>query len=412
MKKINTRIGLKTILAIALLLITGAFTARAQTLIPIETKDNAVVLQVTPDNYLNIVYFGKRLKDKSEYQNVTRFFHLDENGVFNSAYTGTTRNLLEPAIAITHADGNKTVDLKYIDHVISKISDDVSLVSIRLKDPAYAVEVTLFYKIYYADNVIEQWNTIEHHEKRNITLNKYASANLLIQAKCYWLKQYHGEWAQEMRPEETMLTHGIKTLDSKLGARADIFQPPSFMVSLDKPASEDEGDVLLGNLEWSGNFRIDFEVDPTNNLRLMAGINNYASDYSLKPGEEFETPKLVYTFAHHGSGEASRNMQDWARKYKIVDGEGPRLTLLNNWESTYFDFNESKLSGLLKDTKKLGVDLFLLDDGWFGNKYPRNDDRAGLGDWQVNKSKLPNGIAHLVKEAQDNDVKFGIWVGA
>jgi alpha-galactosidase len=241
-------------------------------------------------------------------------------------------------------------------------------------------------------------------------LNKYASANLYLQAGSYWLRNYHGDWAKEMRPEEEQLMHGIKTLDSKLGSRADLFQPPVFMVSLNKPASEDEGEVLYGNVEWSGNYRIDLEVDPANNLRLIAGINNYAGDYILKSGVEFTTPKVVYTLSNKGKGEASRNLQSWARKYKIVDGEGPRLTLLNNWESTYFGFNEQKLAGILKDTKTLGVDLFLLDDGWFGNKYPRNDDHAGLGDWEVNKAKLPNGIAFLTKTAKEDGVKFGIWV--
>jgi alpha-galactosidase len=399
------------IVATTLIIVINTLKTSAQeTVIPIETKDNAIVLQVTADKHLDIIYFGKKLSDKNEYQNTTHFFPLDGNGVFNSAYTTTTRNLFEPAIAVTNADGNKTIDLVYVSHTIDKIRDDVSELQVKLKDPVYNIEVTLFYKLYNAENVIEQWSVIENHEKGNITLNKYASANLLIRAKSYWLKHYYGGWAEEMRPEETQLTHGIKTLDSKLGARADYFQPPSFMVSLDKPSSEDDGDVLIGNLEWSGNYRIDFELDPTDNLKLLAGINNYASDYSLKPNTPFETPKLVYTLSHHGTGEASRNLHTWARKYQIVDGMGPRLTLLNNWESTYFDFNEPKLSGLLKDTKKLGVDLFLLDDGWFGNKYPRNDDHAGLGDWQVNKAKLPNGIAHLVKEAKDNDVKFGIWV--
>jgi alpha-galactosidase len=251
---------------------------------------------------------------------------------------------------------------------------------------------------------------IKHHEKKDVVLNKYASANLYLQASSYWLRNYHGDWAKEMRPEEEQLMHGIKTLDSKLGARADLFQPPVFMVSLNKPASEDEGEVLYGNVEWSGNYRIDLEVDPANNLRLIAGINNYAGDYVLKSGVEFTTPKVVYTLSNKGKGEASRNLQSWARKYKIVDGEGSRLTLLNNWESTYFDFNEQKLAGILKDTKTLGVDLFLLDDGWFGNKYPRNDDHAGLGDWEPNKSKLPNGIAFLTKTAKEDGVKFGIWV--
>ncbi|MGE8301429.1 MAG: alpha-galactosidase [Sphingobacterium paramultivorum] len=111
-----------------------------------------------------------------------------------------------------------------------------------------------------------------------------------------------------------------------------------------------------------------------------------------------------------GKGTASRNLHNWARKYQLLDGNGERLTLLNNWEATYFDFNEQKLKGLLQDTKKLGVDLFLLDDGWFGNKYPRNSDHSSLGDWQPNRTKLPNGIATLVEEATKQGVKFGIWV--
>jgi alpha-galactosidase len=213
-----------------------------------------------------------------------------------------------------------------------------------------------------------------------------------------------------MQPEESRLTHGIKTLDTKLGTRANLFQPSVFMVSLDKPATEDEGSVLYGAMEWSGNFRVDLELDYLDNLRIMAGMNNYASPYTLKSNQLFTTPAFLYTFSDHGKGQASRNLQKWARNYQLLDGKGSRLTLLNNWEATYFDFNEKKLADLLKNTKELGVDLFLLDDGWFGNKYPRNDDHAGLGDWQENRQKLPNGISSLVKEAQNNGVKFGIWI--
>lgn len=400
-------------LATILLLLTKTVTVVAQAIIiPIETKQNALVLQVYSDKSIGMVYFGNKLTDKKEYDAIPRVTGLDKNyNVYNSAYTTSgTRNLLEPAIAVTHADGNRSLELKYISHEVTKLNDDVSLLSIRLKDSIYNFEVILNYQTYYNEDVTEQWSVIIHHEKKDVVLNKYASANLYLQADSYWLKHYHGEWAQEMRPEEEQLNHGIKTLDSKLGSRADLFQPPVFMVSLNKPSGEDEGQVLYGNLEWSGNYRIDLEVDPSNNLRLIAGINNYAADYTLKPGVAFETPKFVYTLSNKGKGEASRNLQSWARKYKIVDGMGPRLTLLNNWESTYFNFNDDKLAALLKDTKDLGVDLFLLDDGWFGNKYPRDNDHAGLGDWEVNKTKLPEGIAFLTKTAKQNGVKFGIWV--
>ncbi len=412
MNKINPK-GLLRWIAFVSFLGAGTFIAKAQTItIPIETKQNAMVLQVTPEKYLETVYFGNKLSDKNEYSAIAGSYRYNlTTSDYNSAYTTSgSLNLLEPAISVTHADGNKSLDLKYVNHTITKLTDDISLVSINLKDSVYDFEVTLNYQTYFNENVTEQWSVIQHHEKHDVVLNKYASANLYLRAGSYWLKHFHGDWAKEMRPEEEQLTHGIKTLDTKLGSRADLFQPPVFMVSLNEQSTEDEGEVLCGNLEWSSNYRIDLEVDPSNNLRLIAGINNYASDYVLKPGIEFTTPKFVYTLSDKGKGEASRNLQTWARKYKIVDGEGPRLTLLNNWESTFFDFNEDRLAGILKDTKTLGVDLFLLDDGWFGNKYPRNDDHAGLGDWEVNKAKLPDGIAFLTKTAQADGVKFGIWV--
>src|SRR5882757_6363607 len=381
--------------------------------IPIETAGNALVLQADNNKDLKTIYLGKRLSEGNEYEQVPGLYHqsTDPTGIFNSVYTPSgSRNLVEPAITVTHTDGNNSLDLKYVSHIVSKVDNDVSLLTVLLKDPVYNFEVTLYFRSYYQADVMEQWSMIRHTEKGNVVLQKYASANLYLKAGSYWLNQYHGDWAKEMQPEVSRLTHGIKTLDSKLGTRANLFQPSVFMISLDKPSSEDEGSVLYGMLEWSGNFRIDLEMDNLGNLRIIAGINNYASPYTLPPNEAFTTPAFLYTFSDKGKGDASRKLHRWARDYKLLDGKGSRLTLLNNWEATYFDFNETKLMALLKDTKKLGVDLFLLDDGWFANKYPRNDDHAGLGDWQENKNKLPNGIASLVRQAQNEGVKFGIWI--
>jgi alpha-galactosidase len=391
-----------------------ATTAIAQNVtIPVETANNAMVLQVDKNKDVGTIYLGKKLTNAAEYEQVPGTYKQasDYTGSINSAYTPSgTRNLFEPAITVTHADGNNSLDLRYVSHKVTKVDADVSILSVVLKDPAYDLEVTLNYKSYYKQDVIEQWSVIKHHEKGNVVLHKFASANLYLKADSYWLTQYHGDWAKEMQPEEVKLTHGIKTLDTKLGTRANLFQPSVFMVSLDKPATEDEGTVLYGSVEWSSNFRVDLELDNLDNLRLIAGINNYASAYTLKPNEEFVTPAFLYTLSDKGKGDASRKLQSWARNYRILDGNGNRLTLLNNWEATYFDFDEAKLFELLKDTKKLGVDMFLLDDGWFANKYPRNGDVSGLGDWDVNKKKLPNGVASLVKEATNNGVKFGIWI--
>ncbi len=381
--------------------------------IPIETEKNVLVLQTDNDNRLGTAYFGSKLSNKNEYDGISKQFNLmdDNSGMYNSVYTPAgTWNLVEPAVQIIHGDGNASLDLKYISHATKKLDENISITSIILRDPIYADDITLFYKVYFKENVIEQWTVITNNEKKNIHLQKYASANLYFTGRDFYLTHYNGIWGREMRPEEDHLSHGIKSIDSKLGTRANLFEPPTFMVSFDKPATEDDGKVLLGQLAWSGNFKIDFEIDSYQNLRLIAGINPYASEYVLGAAQEFKTPSFIYTFSNNGKGDASRNLHHWATKYRLLDGEGSRLTLLNNWEATYFDFDENKLVNLFKGAKKLGVDMFLLDDGWFANKHPRNGDTAGLGDWQENVKKLPHGIGYLVKEAKAAGIKFGIWV--
>ena len=403
------------LLLLAYCLLPTAYSLLAQPLIAIETANTALVMTTDKDNRLGIIYFGKRLSEVTEYRTIPQQNkQYDSNaGVYNSAYTPSgTWNLVEPAIQLEHGDGNTSLELIYVNHShkVEKIDDNVTLTSVVLRDPVYPVEVALFYKTYFKENVIEQWSVIHNNEKKAITLQKYASANLYFVGENFYLTHYHGTWAQEMRPQEDHLSAGIKTLDSKLGTRADLYGPPTFMTSFDKPATEDEGKVMLANLAWSGNYKIDFEVDSYHNLRLIAGINPHASEYPLQPNQDFKTPSFIYTYSEHGKGEASRNLHSWARKYRVLDGEGSRLTLLNNWEATEFNFDENKLTGLFGGAKKLGVDLFLLDDGWFANKHPRDYDAAGLGDWQENVKKLPHGIGYLVKEAQKAGVKFGIWV--
>ncbi len=391
----------------------SVLTAQKAVTIAVETQSNALVLATDKDNRLCVTHFGKRLKQMSDYANIAKQYWMkdDNAGIYNAAYTSSgSTNLVEPALHITHADGNTSTELKYVSHEVKKQDDNVSLTSILLRDEIYPVEVTLFFKTYAKEDVVEQWTVIKNNERGAIELEKYASANLYFAAENYYLTSYHGSWGREMKPEETKLTNGIKTLDSKLGARANLFAPPTFQLSFDRPATEDEGKVLLGQLAWSGNFKIDFEMDSYHHLRLIAGINPHASEYPLEANQSFTTPSFIFTFSEKGKGEASRNMHCWAKKYRLMDGNGARLTLLNNWEATYFDFDETKLAGLFKGAKKLGVDMFLLDDGWFGNKHPRNDDHAGLGDWQENVKKLPHGIGYLVKEAKAAGVKFGIWV--
>ncbi|WP_223833840.1 alpha-galactosidase [Spirosoma profusum] len=385
----------------------------AQITIPVETTDFAVVLQSDKDNYLHMVYCGKKLNQSVDYKDIisTYRFPSGNSGVYSNAYTPAgTWNLAEPAIQVTHSDGNPSLDLKYVSHQTVKPDANSTLTTVQLADPVYKLNVSLFYKTWQLENVIEQWSEITNQEKGPVVLQKYASANLFFPNNTFYLTSFQGQYLKEMQPTEEKLQQGIRTIDSKLGTRAMLLGTPNFIVSFDQPAQENSGTVLLGQLAWSGNYKLDFEIDSYKTLRLIAGINPYASAYTLPAGKSFRTPSLIYTISGNGTGQASRQLQRWARNYRVLDGKGDRLTLLNNWEATYFDFDETKLSGLITDTKKLGADMFLLDDGWFGNKYPRNNDDAGLGDWQENVKKLPHGIGYLVKAAKETGVKFGIWI--
>jgi len=388
----------KYILLCNFLLAASALLAQSTEPIVIETKTTALVLKTGAKQKLFQAYFGPKLADYKA-ASTTHQAYIPAGG----------DDLFEPAIQVTHADGNPSLYLQF-ESTKKETVGNVTHTSITLKDPQYPVEVTLHYKAYYNEDVITGWTEIVHHEAQPITLTNIASNMLHFNAAQYWLTQFHGDWAQEQKMVNAQLTSGIKVLDTKLTTRSQMYQSPFFMVSLNKSSTENEGEVLMGTLAWSGNFRFAFEVDNDNALRIISGINPFASAYTLVPNQSFTSPEFIFTYSTAGRGQGSRNMHNWARKYGIADGEKPRLTLLNNWETTLFDFTQQQLDSLIGSTATLGLDVFLLDDGWFGNKYPRNNDKSALGDWQLNKTKLPGGISHLVSEAKNRGVKFGIWV--
>ncbi|WP_083195791.1 alpha-galactosidase [Flavobacterium piscis] len=410
---------MKQFLLLLLTITYSAIQAQESSLIKIETQNSALVLKVGKNKKLYQTYLGTKLNNSSEYEAVSKentknFVVNDGNPLIDlrhSAYpTFGTDNLFEPAIRITHNDGNPSLELEYQNHTIQKITDNTAEIIIKLKDPQYPVFINLHYKTFYKENVIESWTEIQHNEKKAVMLYNYASSALHLDADQYWLTQFYSDVVEEVRMEESQLTRGIKVIDSKLGVRTNMFASPSFFLSLNSKSGENTGEVIAGTIAWSGNFKYTFDIDNNNELRIISGINEFASEYNLEPGKTFKTPVFIYTFSNQGKGQASRNLHAWARKYGLKDGEKPRLTLLNNWETTFFDFDEKKLANMFTDAKTLGVDMFLLDDGWFGNKYPRSGSTSGLGDWQATKSKLPNGIGFLMEKALETNVKFGIWI--
>ncbi|WP_106526541.1 alpha-galactosidase [Chitinophaga niastensis] len=392
---------MKRLLGIGLLLLTHWASAQNQ-LIRIATRNVSLVYGTNKDGRLIQRYFGQQLQPGNT--------DTLSKSTQEAYITAGMESLLDPAIRIVHNDGNPSLELKYVTHESAQKESDITATSITLKDPVYPVTVILHFEAYYKEDVIKAWTEIKHTEKQPVLLTAYSSSMLHFSAAKYWLTQFHGDWAKEVTMVEQYLTTGMKILDSKLGVRANMQQSPMFLLALNNAADENNGEVLAGTLAWTGNFKFAFEVDEHNALHINAGINPYASDYALKPNEVFTTPAFIFTLSAKGKGQASRNIQHWALNYGILDGHTPRLTLLNNWEATGMDFNEQRLTSLFGGAKKLGVDLFLLDDGWFANKFPRNGDNAGLGDWEPNTTKLPHGLGYLVQEAQKQGVKFGIWL--
>lgn len=393
----------KSILLMCLLVISAVMKANDKITIPISTNTTSLIYKVDKDGRLYQSYLGQKL---------TFDYDIDQLPLGKEAYlTHGMEDYYEPAIRILHTDGNPSLLLKYVSHNKESQSDpNVTETIITLKDEVYPVEVKLHFISFAKENIIKTYTEISHQEKKPVTLYNYASSMIHLDKSKYFLTEFAGDWAHEVNMTEQELAYGKKILDTKLGSRASMFCSPFFLLGLDKQAEETNGEVLFGTIGWTGNYRFTFEIDNENKLRVISGINPYASEYTLKPKEVFRTPEFIFTYSAEGKGKASRDFHRWARKYQLKDGDKSRMTLLNNWEATYFDFNEDKLVGIMDEAATLGVDMFLLDDGWFANKYPRSSDHQGLGDWTETVEKLPNGIGKLVKEAGNKGIKFGLWI--
>ena len=391
------------LLILATLFLTSSAGWSINDVIRISTSKTDLVLRVDNDGRLYQSYLGERLPN-------------DENLNFlpqgKEVYiTHGMEDYFEPAIEIHHNDGTSSLLLKYVSHETKQLSsEDEQETIIIMHDEVYPIRVELHYTTYYKENIIRTRTVICNEGKKAIQLARYASSMLHFDEYQYYLTEFSGDWAREASMTTAPLTFGKKILDTKLGARANMFTPPMFILSLGEEANENSGKALLGTLGWTGNFRFTFEVDQNGCLRVISGINPYYSQYELSGKCSFETPDFFFTLTTDGLGSASRDFHDWARTWQLNMGDKERFTLLNNWEATFFGFDEDKLCHLMDNAATLGVDLFLLDDGWFGNKYPRSSDNQGLGDWEETKEKLPGKITRLCEEAKEKNIRFGIWI--
>lgn len=380
-------------------------------LLVLNTNNLSLVLEVDKNGTLLHRYFGQRLADPSPFLSKV-LYRTSEYGTRNEAYsTMGGKNFREPALRVTHWDGDLNTELIFrkAERNFDNSKDTEELV-VYLKDKKYPFEVKLFYKAYWKEDVFTMHTEIINKECGDVVLHNYYSFYLPIDARKYHLTHFYGTATTEMSMEETLLTHGMKSIETRKGIRSTHSENPSFLLSLDAPMQENEGEVIAGALAWSNNFKLNFELDEFNTLNITAGINPYASEYHVPRNKTLTTPLMVYTYSKNGAGGASRRMHDWARKDGLYAPDEIRPVVLNSWEGVYFDFTEDRLREMIDGAATLGIELFVLDDGWFGNNYPRNNAKMGLGDWQVNKVKLPNGIDALAKYAVAKGVKFGIWI--
>ncbi len=383
------------------------------------------------DAYGNLlhIYYGKKLRNRDYSETKTEFVQwagYDENNITletnlqeypSYGYT----DLRNPAYSVENADGNSVSRLKYKDYQIKKnyipeiegmpslfIGDkSAQTLEITLDDKTAGVEVVLSYSVFDEYDVILRNARIKNISDDEIEIERAYSASIDIPKGNYDLIHFSGGWARERELFRSKIQQGTKVdISNARGGSGHCINP--FIMLAEHNADEDNGRVYGFSLVYSGNHSSMIECDQYGNIRLQQGINPFMFGWKLNKGESFSTPQCVMCYSENGIGGLSRELNDVYRtnlcRSKWADKDRP--ILINNWEATYFDFNEDKLLSIAKKAKEAGIELFVLDDGWFGT---RNDDFSGLGDWFVNYDKLPSGIDGLAKKINDIGLKFGLW---
>jgi alpha-galactosidase len=310
-----------------------------------------------------------------------------------------------PALRVTHSDGATTTHLIFSD-VITKGSET----QIVLVDSACPIEVRLCLRT-EEHGVIRQWVSITNHQAGPVVLHEVAAASPLLATRSPHLMHFGGgDWGAEWTTTLEPLTPGTKIVDSRGGVQPHLRCCPFFLLAPDGPPQETTGAVLAGGLAWGGNVRFGFERTTAPTTRVWCGHNPASADYVLSPAATFVSPDQIWSWSDDGAGPLSRRLHRWVRRHAVRDGGQQRPIVVNNWEATAFSFDTDRILALIDQAADVGAELFLLDDGWFGDAHPRNDDTAGLGDWQVNESKLPGGLAPLLHRAAGRGIRFGLWV--
>ncbi|MFV0503900.1 MAG: alpha-galactosidase [Lachnospirales bacterium] len=392
------------------------------------------IMEVTKEGYLLQVYYGSKISDfyqSNPYPRIDRSgflpnpYELSNKGfslgaVLQEIPGYDTGDYREGLYEFTYPDGTKAMGMKYESHNILSgkkklkglpatyvnLDTEATSLEIVMADPNRGVKAILSYTIYEELPVITKSVIYINKSGKKVILNKGYSACIDIDNNNYEMIQFPGAWAREKQFERCKLSNGLHVLDSKRGS-SSIFQQP-FMALVSPETTEFSGEVRAFNFVYSGNFEIKTNVDTFNQTRVMVGINSHNFSWVLENEESFQTPEVVCVYSNTGLNGMSTAFHRLYNNYltRGVYKNNVRPVLINNWEATYFDFNEDKLMDFVSRAKEIGVELFVLDDGWFGK---RNSDTTSLGDWFVNKEKLPDGLKGLSDKVKASGMKFGLW---
>ncbi len=369
------------------------------------------VFGVNERGELQQIYWGPRLGEKDE---VPAAKSMQEWASFDDSYNNTPQEYVswgaglnyEPALKMTFADGNRDLVLHYVSH---KASDDGF--DVVLKDVKAAVYVTLHYKMEAGSGILSRSATIENSEKQNVTVEQAAAAAWSLPRGHYTLNYLTGRWAGEWTLNQEAVRQGARVIESRRGSTSHQANP--WFALQAGETNEESGEVWFGALAWSGSWRITVEQDTLDTVRVTGGFNPFDFGYVLHAGESLETPVFYGGYSKDGLGGASRLLHRYEisnilpHRTEPVAKLKPRPVIFNSWEATQFNVDDEGQMALAEKAAALGVDRFVMDDGWFGQ---RKDDHAGLGDWYVNAQKFPHGLKPLIDKVHTLGMDFGLWV--
>lgn len=367
----------------------------------IRTKSSAYRLVLTKDNKVEQVYYGPAAQSTVGQRNALWVNGMDEVPVRGAFPVNT------PLLEAVFADHVRDVDLKFVDASIISVGGRQTL-KITQEDTYYPLEISSYIRVIPEYDILEKWVVVKNAGKKGlIKIENLQSASISLPNNIYNLTHLAGQAGHEFQLRTTRLTEGIKTLEAR--DFKSFLNPNWFMV---RPADQNDdtvGSAWFGTLEYSGNWRMDFDKAFDGRLQIIGGINFWDTDWSLAPGEELQSPKFIVGYTQSGQEGASRDLRQYVRHVVLPERFRNKLrpVLYNSWYATEFNVNEEQQLALAKAAKELGVELFVIDDGWFKG---RDNDHAALGDWTVDKKKFPNGLQPMIKKINDMGMDFGIWV--